>query len=384
MADIYRCPNCGNTDPRYIGYKNGKPFCLACISFRGKDADKTYVPRKDICLTLNYSLSKKQEEISSQVLSSVKEKKNVLIHAVTGAGKTELVYKAMEYVLKSGGHVGFATPRKDVVIDLKPRIEEAFPKAHVISVYGSHNATLEADIIVLTTHQLYRYGSFFDLLILDEIDAFPYRGNNTLISFFKKSVKGVYILLSATPSEKDISSIKKDNGIVLSLSERYHGGKLPVPEIIVGSKFKCILSCIKFLKEFTCERKPVFIFAPTIEIGRKLYRLLSLFVLRGSFVSSKEANRRIDIERFKAGELDYLVTTSILERGVTVKNLQVIVYSADHELYDKASLIQIAGRAGRKKDAKFGKVIFLCEGNVDEATKARDEINETNRKASLL
>ena len=46
-----------------------------------------------------------------------------------------------------------------------------------------------------------------------------------------------------------------------------------------------------------------------------------------------------------------LRSTSVLERGVTIKNLQVIVFNAEHELYDEKSLIQISGRVGRKIDA---------------------------------
>lgn len=66
----------------------------------------------------------------------------------------------MEKALNEGKTVGFATPRKDVVIDLKPRISSAFPNASVISVYGNHSYKLEADIIVLTTHQLFRYKNY--------------------------------------------------------------------------------------------------------------------------------------------------------------------------------------------------------------------------------
>ena len=132
----YICPNCGNQDPRYIGMKNGLPYCRRCLSFQGKHVDCSYVPKAGLKLSLNYPLSEKQEEVSSKVLSLLKEGKNVLIHAVTGAGKTELVYHAMELYLKKRKHVGFATPRKDVVIDLAPRIKEVFHEAEVISVYG--------------------------------------------------------------------------------------------------------------------------------------------------------------------------------------------------------------------------------------------------------
>ncbi len=384
MGKDFICPRCGNSDNRYIGYLNGKPYCRACIGFHGRKADDAFLVNSKIKLELKYPLSEKQKEISDGVLYALAQKKNVLIHAVTGAGKTELVYHAMESVLKKRGHVGFATPRKDVVIDLLPRIQEAFPLAKTIAVYGEHSSTLEADIIVLTTHQLYRYESYFELLILDEIDAFPYRDNQVLNSFFKKSVKGNYVLLSATPSEKDISKIEKDNGIVLSLYERYHHAPLPEPKIRKTNWINSYFVVYKLLKGFLKEDKPVFIFVPTISIGHRLYSFLSVMLSMGSFVSSEEEGRRLDIEKFKNGDLKYLVTTSILERGVTVKNLQVIVFDADHELYNAAALIQIAGRVGRKIDAKTGDVYFLGQEITNEMKKAKEEIHEYNKKSGLL
>ena len=55
----------------------------------------------------------------------------------------------------------------------------------------------------------------------------------------------------------------------------------------------------------------------------------------------------------------YLVTTMILERGVTIENLQVIIFDADHKVYNKETLIQISGRAGRKRSHPTGDVILL-------------------------
>ncbi len=290
----------------------------------------------------------------------------------------------MEHYLKERKHVGFATPRKDVVIDLLPRVEEAFPEADVISVYGEHTSVLNGDIILLTTHQLYRYPQYFDLLILDEIDAFPYKDNPLLNHFFYQSVKGNYVLLSATPSEADINNINKDRGEVISLYERYHHSPLPLPVFLKKNYYAEIFFVVSKIKSYQKENKPVFLFVPTIEEGKKLFQILSLFAPGGAFVSSKEEGRRLDIEKFKKGELDYLVTTSILERGVTVKNLQVIVFQADNDIYSKQTLIQIAGRAGRKINATKGDVLFLGQSETSAIHEAIYEIARYNKKAQLL
>ena len=378
------CPRCGNSSPESIGYFNSKPYCRLCLPFQGKEADISYEVNKNISLSLSYPLSKRQEDVSKKVLNLIKEKKNVLIHAVTGAGKTELVYPSMQEILKRGGHVGFATPRKDVVIDLLPRIQEAFPKAKVVAVYGEHSEKLNGDIIVLTTHQLFRYKSYFDLIILDEIDAFPYKGNKVLKQFFYDSVKGNHILLSATPSKEDIFEIEERIGEVVQLFTRYHNHPLPVPILEVKPIYMMYLKISRLIKHYQRQNKPVFVFAPTIQDGKKLFSYLSLLLADGAFVSSTEEERRLNIEKFKLHQLSYLVTTSILERGVTVKDLQVIVFKADHQVYDKAALIQIAGRAGRKIDAPNGDVYFLVQEENKEVKEAIYEIKRYNSKAGLL
>ena len=72
------------------------------------------------------------------------------------------------------------------------------------------------------------------------------------------------------------------------------------------------------------------------------------------------------------------MTTAVLERGVTYKDLQVIVYDADNDLYDSQTLIQISGRVGRKFDAPEGEVIFLVNKETDEIKKTISTIRSKN------
>lgn len=377
------CPLCGNNDDRFFARKGGKIYCRKCTNFKGRSANKHHIS-KDIFLKLDYSLSKKQEEISELVTTNYLLKKNVLINAVTGAGKTELVYDVIEKALKNGKSVGFATPRKDVVIDLKPRISTAFPTASVIAVYGNHSLKLEADIVVLTTHQLFRYKNYFDLLIIDEIDAFPFANNEILHQYVEKSLtcNGVKVLLSATPSEKDIKEIKDSGGTILELNKRYHGAFLPIPEF-VSYKINKYTTCIKTIIEILNSNKPLFVFVPTIDEGQKIYDLVKHFVKKIKLVYSYEKDRDTTIQKFKDGQLNCLITTTILERGVTVKDLQVIVIDADSNMFTAESLIQISGRVGRKYNARTGRVIFLGKNYNENIKKSIQTIKSTNHRALL-
>ena len=215
---------------------------------------------------------------------------------------------------------------------------------------------------------------------MDEIDAFPFKGNQVLQKMFENSVRGHYVLLSATPSKELIQEFQKPGKEVLSLFARFHHHELPVPTVKVGNYLKLYYILIKQVRQFIKQNKQIFIFVPTIDESIKTAKLLNVFFRKGTHINSKSPNREELIDDFRDKKMMYLVTTAVLERGITVKDLQVIVFKADHPIYDDASLIQIAGRAGRKKDAPEGEVIFIGETKTEYMERAISEINAANEK----
>ena len=379
MGNNFVCSRCGNSDPKYIGYLNGKPYCRFCISMRGKNATKKLPGRGAVVINLGYPLSKEQKNLSKQILENYQNNTDTLVNAVCGAGKTELVYGVIAHCLSLGKVVAFAVPRRDVVIELSQRIHMVFPHNSVVSVYGGHTDKLVADIVVLTTHQLYRYEKYFDLIILDEIDAFPFKDNKLLNSMFFRAIKGNVVMMSATPSKDIIDYFSQGNRKILELNTRFHRHPLPVPETVILFGIFKIPYLIKTLRKMISEGKKLFVFAPTISRCESLFKITKIFVKNGTFVHSKCKDRTQKISKFKKGEYDYLVTTAVLERGVTFKNLQVIIYDADSEIYNSQTLIQIAGRVGRKIDAPKGQVLFLVNKRTPEIEEAISTIRNKNR-----
>ena len=379
MGNNFVCSRCGNSDPKYIGYLNGKPYCRFCISMRGKNATKKLPGRGAVVINLGYPLSKEQKNLSKQIVENYQNNIDTLVNAVCGAGKTELVYGVIAHCLSLGKVVAFAVPRRDVVIELSQRIHMVFPHNSVVSVYGGHTDKLVADIVVLTTHQLYRYEKYFDLIILDEIDAFPFKDNKLLNSMFFRAIKGNIVMMSATPSKDIIDYFSQGNRKILELNTRFHRHPLPVPETVILFGIFKIPYLLKTMRKMISEGKKVFVFAPTISKCESLFKITKIFVKNGTFVHSKCKNRAQKINKFKKGEYDYLVTTAVLERGVTFKNLQVIIYDADSEIYNSQTLIQIAGRVGRKIDAPEGQVLFLVNKRTPEIEDAISTIRNKNR-----
>ena len=78
-------------------------------------------------------------------------------------------------------------------------------------------------------------------------------------------------------------------------------------------------------------------------------------------VHANDDQRQEKVQQFRTRQLDILLTTTILERGVTFSNIDVYVLKADDWTFTTASLVQIAGRAGRDANYPNGAVYFFYE-----------------------
>lgn len=380
MEEDFVCPKCGNRNKKYIGYRNGKPYCRLCLSFKGKEAHDFQSFPKEVFCNLRYPLSDEQKHLSDQLLDNFKKGQNSFVSAVCGSGKTEIVLQVIQFAISVGYKVGFTVPRRDVAVELAQRFKEIFTDLTVTVVYGGHTDMLYGDLIILTTHQLYRYTNYFDLIIFDEVDAFPYKGNSVLEAFFQKCQKGNFIMMSATPEITFLQDFGKMGGNVLSLNFRYHKYPLPVPQILIRPPGLILFELLTHVRRFLNVGKQVFIFVPTIAMCEDLGKLLGKTMQKpGFYVNSKQKERSRIIEKFRKKEYQFLVTTAVLERGVTVSDLQVIVYHAEHPIYDQYSLVQIAGRVGRKFAAPKGEVLFIGNRVTEAMERAVASIERSNK-----
>ena len=377
--ESYKCPICGNTDIHSIGYLNGKPYCRRCISFKGEEVEHKPSYPKKAPINLTYELSPEQKELSDKLVENYKKGIDSLVFAVCGSGKTEISLAVIQYVINCGEKAAFAVPRKDVVIELYDRLKNIFKNNKVIALYGGHHNDFYGDLVILTTHQLFRYKKYFSLIILDEIDAFPFKGNDVIKNIFFNSLNGHYIFMSATPTKEALKLFKGNGKDILRLDIRFHRHPLPVPFLIIRHTPIRYLSLLFAIKKILSKGRQLFIFAPTIDQCEMIFRFVSLFFKNGNFVHSKRKFRNEIISEFKQKKWRFLVTTSVLERGVTVKGLDVIVMNAHHEIYDSGTLVQIAGRAGRKKDDPSGKVIFIAKKKTKEMEAANANIIKSNK-----
>jgi len=358
-----QCPRCRNTDPSFFYYGSKGWYYRRCIAFsrvlleEDREAVRLRpIPQAAEEYALRYPLTPAQAAIS-HAAASMADSRDQLIHACTGAGKTELVVEAIARMLREKKKVCFAIARRQVVLELQQRLQEIFSHAEVIAVCGGHTQVTDGDLIICTTHQLYRYYQAFDLLILDEPDAFPFRGDPVLHGIADTACRGHRIYLTATPDRELRRMVKSGELVRHVLNQRPHGHPLPVPRLHHGPDILLLAELSAWLLKHASH--PRMIFVPTIAMAHRLHFLLRLLFRECLECTSRTEDRDGVIASFRGQPAGMIVATTVLERGVTIPGADICVYAAEHPVFDEAGLIQMAGRAGRSFSSPDGDVLFL-------------------------
>src|SRR5699024_9005104 len=197
--------------------------------------------------------------------------------------------------------------------------------------------------------------------ILDEVDAFPYHGDPMLYAAVERAKKptGNIIYLSATPPDY-LRSIPQ-----VRIPARYHRKPLAVPQLIYDKQCDRKLPTImnQVLEFLIVEQRQAFLFVPYIERVEELVNQLNKLKLSLTVggTHARDPLREQKVAAFRKGTYQVFVTTTIMERGVTVPRTDVIVLQADAPVFDEASLVQISGRTGRSTDDPIGHVVFIAK-----------------------
>ena len=367
-----QCPRCGEKDQRYFIVNQRRSLCRKCLTYQGDEGQAVFA--EDLVEPiLSYDLTEAQLECS-KTIEQASRKGDVLVNAICGAGKTELVIETIRSVLDRKMTVGIAVARRQVVLQLFERLKIIFPDLVVRAVCEGHTAEINGHLIVCTTHQLFRYHQFFDVLILDEPDAYPFSEDKTLQGFAKMACKGSVVYLTATPSLDLRNSVKEGQLHEVKLSVRPHGYPLSVPKVKTGLHYVQLIVLQRWLAK---RKKQALIFVPSIHLGNQLMNILKLDFVYAGYEHLDER-----IRAFKMGEIKFLICTTVLERGVTFSGIDVCVMHADHRVFTHASLIQIAGRVGRSFSDPEGEVLFLCSSPSRNIEACLRDIQQAN--ASLV
>ncbi|MCO0832670.1 DEAD/DEAH box helicase family protein [Fructobacillus sp. W13] len=335
-----RCFRCG--EDKCSSMPGGHRYCLSCLALGRVSSRDSFVTLPEpnrfkpfSGMTWSGKLTPHQEEVGQGLVRHYKGGEDQLVWAVTGAGKTEMLFLVVDYALRHGHRVALLSPRVDVVLELAPRLKAVFPVFTQV-LYGDQEEPYRySQLVIGTTHQALRFYRAFDLVIVDEVDAFPFRDNAVLeraVSHSKKETGNV-IYLTATPSKKLLSMGRHGELVVHELPARFHGQPLPEIKICYGCqrwKERPPNALIHAVKRWEKQGLPFLIFLPHVtDLSTVGEYVATLTKTTGTTVHASDEDRLLKVGRLRAGSYRYLVTTTILERGVTLPGLQVAVLGAD-------------------------------------------------------
>ncbi len=400
-----RCYRCNHVTEKSLGaLPRGEFYCPHCINLgRVSTLNKFYhVPEPnqftviEPVLTWKGKLSPLQQQASEKISRGMADHVQQLLWAVTGAGKTEMMFAGIAAAIERGERIGIASPRVDVCLELFPRLKAAFTNCDIALLHGRQELPYHyAQLTICTTHQLLRFYHAFDNLIIDEVDAFPYAANASLLYATKQAIKenGGCLYLTATPGDALLREIKSKRLIVNYLPLRYHGHLLPEIKVRLAFGWRRRLErhqlppqVIQQLQKTLKEGHRFLLFVPHIADLALVKAALqhSFTTFRFATVHASDPQRLEKVQKMRDGDYDFLVTTSILERWVTFPEIDVYVLGADDPVFSSSALVQIAGRAGRAQSRPTGRVVFWINCNCHQINQAVSQVKYLNQKGQRL
>ena len=235
--------------------------------------------------------------------------------------------------------------------------------------------------LVIGTHALITEGVEYKklgLTITDEQHRFGVRQRTELSG--KGDAPNV-LVMSATPIPRTLSLVLFGD-LDISVIDELPPGRKTVKTRIVSEKKRPGL--YDFLRSEVRAGRQIYVVCPLVEeseavearSARQVYEDLcsrDLPELRIELVHGKmkAADKDTALERFRKGEADVLVSTTVIEVGVNVPNASVMVIE-NAERFGLAQLHQLRGRVGRGADQSY--CILVTKFALSQDTKRRIQI----------
>ena len=341
---------------------------------------------------LPYKLTNNQMQIWDDIQSDLKGPHimNRLIQGDVGSGKTILAFMALLFTAANGyqgaimaptevlarqHYEGFVMMAKEYDLCIKPHLlvgsltakqkREALEKiesGECNCIVGT-NALIQEKVVYKN----------LSLVITDEQHRFGVKQREQL------SEKGYHthiLAMSATPIPRTLAIILYGDLHVSILSEM-PGGRIPIKNCVVGTQYRP--TAYKFIKDQVASGHQCYVICPMIEEGemegaenvtdytKKLKEALPGIMIETLHGRMKGAEKDRIMEEFSNGNIEVLVSTTVIEVGINVPNATVMMIE-NSERFGLSQLHQLRGRVGRGKNQ--GYAIFMT-GKSDEKTTER-------------
>lgn len=354
---------------------------------------------KDFITSLSFELTSAQKRVYEEICSDMESSRimNRLVQGDVGSGKTIIAILAIFKAVKSGYQAVMMAPTEilaaqhyeniksllekyNIKCDLlvgsignrkKEEILENIKEGRVDVVVGTH-------ALIQNTVEFYRLG----LAITDEQHRFGVRQRAAL---FQKGKNPDVLVMTATPIPRTLALILYGD-LDISIIDELPPGRKKVETYAISSNMK--KRAYEFIKKQIKEGRQAYIVCPLVEESDALevqsatelyerfkneyFREFNVGLLHGK-MNGKEKDEIMN--SFKKGDIDILVSTTVIEVGVNVPNASVMIIE-NAERFGLAQLHQLRGRVGRGEYKSY--CILINEGKSKVAKERMKIMEKTN------
>lgn len=322
-----------------------------------------------------------------------------LVQGDVGSGKTIIAFLAMILAGENGYQSALMVPTEvlarqhyEAFVSLK---EEQGLSTRAVLLTGSSTAKEKREIyeeirsgsadVIIGTHALIQEKVEYKnlgLVITDEQHRFGVKQREALTT---RGNPPNVLVLSATPIPRTLAIILYGD-LDISVIDELPAKRLPIKNCVVDTSYRP--KAYSFIEKQVREGRQAYIICPMVEesegleaenvtdyiekVRSSLSQDIRVEYLHGK-MKAKDKNRIM--EEFAAGDIQVLVSTTVVEVGVNVPNATVMMVE-NAERFGLAQLHQLRGRVGR---GEYQSYCIFIQGNKEETTSRRLEIlNKSN------
>ncbi|HLA66867.1 MAG TPA: ATP-dependent DNA helicase RecG [Acidimicrobiia bacterium] len=321
-----------------------------------------------------------------------------LLQGEVGSGKTAVAMAALLTAVQ-GGHQGAVMAPTEVLAEqhylgLEPLAALVGVRMALLTGSSADRAGVLAAVadgtvdVVVGTHALIQEGVHFARLGVAVVDEQHRFGVHQRISLKEKASgpEPDLLIMTATPIPRTLAMTLYGDLDVTMLDEMPKG-RIPVATRVVKPDVPSLEAAYRLVRSEVAAGRQAFVVCPLVEDSDKLeaasataeyQRLQSVFpdlrvgLLHGQMRSS---DKESVMTAMRAGEIDLLVATTVIEVGIDLPNATVMIIE-DADRFGLSQLHQLRGRVGRGSHESW--CILIADPTTPEGEARLEAMASTN------
>jgi len=337
---------------------------------------------------LPFELTGAQKRVVDEIKIDMQTEKimNRLVQGDVGSGKTVIALMAMYICVKNNYQVAMMAPTEILAVQHYEFLTKYLERLDIKTglLVGSLTKKQKEDMydklkngqidVIIGTHAIIQESLEFNnlgLVITDEQHRF---GVDQRLKLTDKGENPDIIVMTATPIPRTLGLILYGD-LDISIIDELPKGRQKIDTHHVNSSYKERM--YNFVKEQIEQRRQVYVVCPMVLENEEMSELESVITYTENlnkthlgkykieYIHGKmKAKEKNDImTRFKNNEINILVSTTVIEVGISVDNATMMIIE-NAERFGLAQLHQLRGRVGRGLHKSYCILVTDAKGKI--------------------